>query len=66
MGKGNTPRFTRRVHKDTSGIKARYQKKQSPGNKENKEQERFNKKADKNQEIYNFSLIQYMLFLFRI
>lgn len=58
MGKRSTSRFIRRVRKDISGIKARYQKKQCPT--KNKELDRFNKACQK-QVIPNFSLLKLII-----
>lgn len=61
MGKGNTPRFTSRVPRDISRIKARFQKKQNSA--KNKGWDRFSRKVDKNREINDFNWIQYILLL---
>lgn len=47
MSKGSSPRFTRRVNKDFSGIKAKSQKKQNSVNVDTKERLRWVNKIKK-------------------
>ncbi|MEK7150150.1 MAG: hypothetical protein AAB736_00925 [Patescibacteria group bacterium] len=59
MGKGKTPRFTRRVHKDVLVIKAGSQKKRNPS----RNKDRYNRKPDKKQGMQDFNLLKFLLAL---
>ncbi len=61
MGKKNIPRFTRRVHKDIDGIKARFQKGQNLL-RNNNGGKRFNL-LYKKQEIPDLSLLRLIIFM---
>lgn len=59
MGNEKRPRFTRRVLKDISGIKARSQKRRNLL----KNKDRFDRKPDKKQGMQDFNLLQFLLAL---
>lgn len=58
MDKGNTPRFTSRVPRDISRIKARYRR----GGVHNAPRGRLNRKPEK-QEMQDFNLLKFLLAL---